>query len=157
MDDRAGRLYVASYRDRHVRAFSASSLAELWTTSFTLNDYAVSVGADPLANHVYVVLRGVTPGSLVKLDGSTGAELGRTPVGGYPLDVAVSPARKRAYVTNNADNTLSVIDTESMQVLTTVAIGLGPVAVATEPKTQRIYVTHTDDDTLWVLDGTQLP
>ena len=44
--------------------------------------------------------------------------------------VSAALAQTRAYVTNDRDNTVSVIDTATTSVIATIPVGLGPTAVA---------------------------
>jgi YVTN family beta-propeller protein len=56
-------------------------------------------------------------------------------VGTNPFAVAITPDGTRAYVTNSADNSVSVIDTASNTVTATVAVGTNPTGVAITPGT----------------------
>ncbi len=63
----------------------------------------------------------------------------------------VACAQARAYVTNNGDDTISVIDTSSNTVVATVRVGAGPEGVAVTPDGMRLYVAN-DGGAVWVLD-----
>ncbi|TKI86366.1 hypothetical protein FC701_06155 [Bacillus mycoides] len=52
-------------------------------------------------------------------------------VGYAPLEVAVSPNGARAYVTNQASHTVSVIDIATNTVIATVPVGVAPTGIAT--------------------------
>src|SRR4029079_16883099 len=54
-------------------------------------------------------------------------------VGNYPDGVAITSDGTRAYVTNGADNSVSVIDTASNAVLATIPVRRFPEAVAIVP------------------------
>jgi YVTN family beta-propeller protein len=73
-------------------------------------------------------------------------------VGSQPADVAVSPDGATAYVVNQVDETVSVIDTATNTVTHTVTVGENPVAVAVSPNGSRVYVTNRFDDTVSVID-----
>lgn len=60
-------------------------------------------------------------------------------------------AQARAYVTNNGDNTVSIIDISSNSVVDTVRVGSGPEGVAITPDGTRAYVAN-DGGAVWVLD-----
>jgi serine/threonine protein kinase, bacterial len=77
---------------------------------------------------------------------------------GYALD----PLTGTLYVTNWADNTLSMIDTTSCNATIisgcarpphTVHVGRGPDGVAVNPATHSVYVSNITDNTLSVLDA----
>ncbi len=74
-------------------------------------------------------------------------------VGTAPMNAAVSPDLQRVYVTNSQDDTVSVIDTDSNQVIgSPIAVGDGPYAAAVSPDGQVLYVTNTTDATVSVVD-----
>jgi YVTN family beta-propeller protein len=75
-------------------------------------------------------------------------------VGVNPIGVAVNPATNRIYVTNNADDTVSVIDGTTNTVIATVDVGDYPDGIAVNPTTNRIYVANAGDNTVSVIDGT---
>ena len=61
-------------------------------------------------------------------------------IGDLPRGLQLSPDGKRVYVTNFGDRTLSVIDTITNSVTTTVDLPGYPEAVAVSPDGERIYV-----------------
>jgi len=63
-------------------------------------------------------------------------------VGNGPAYAAVRGDQAFAYVTNNTDNTLSVIDTKTNTVVQTVATGGGPRGVAVSPDGKLVYVAN---------------
>jgi YVTN family beta-propeller protein len=71
------------------------------------------------------------------------------------LALAAAPALAAplAYVSNSADNTVSVIDTASQTVAATTGVGALPYGVAVDRTTGTAYVTNQDDGTVSVLDG----
>ena len=62
-------------------------------------------------------------------------------------------AQTRAYVTNLNDNTVSVIDTTTASVITTVPVGLGPSAVAVTPNGRFAYVANQLGNTVSVISA----
>jgi YVTN family beta-propeller protein len=69
-----------------------------------------------------------------------------------PFEVAITPDGSRAYVTINALNLVSVIDTTINTVIATIPVGLGPIGVATTPDGTRAYVADNDANTISVID-----
>src|ERR1700757_3889146 len=64
----------------------------------------------------------------------------RIPVGHNPRGVALSPDGKRLYVANRLDDTLSVIDTETQKVKSTIDLG-GPNHVDALRRGERLFYT----------------
>ena len=56
--------------------------------------------------------------------------------------MAISPDGSHAYVPNYADNTVSVIDTVTNTVSTTIAVGKYPGGVVVSPDGSRLYVAN---------------
>ena len=75
------------------------------------------------------------------------------PVGVFPFMVTANSHTNRVYVTNQGDNTVSVIDGSLNQVIATVNFmgGFVPYGVAVNPSTNRIYVAG--GDWLYVVNG----
>ncbi|MFF1745259.1 YncE family protein, partial [Streptomyces mirabilis] len=58
----------------------------------------------------------------------------------------------RVYVTNQQDNTLSVIDAHTYKVLATVRIGTAPEGVAVTPDGRNVYIANNGSAQVSVLD-----
>ena len=56
------------------------------------------------------------------------------PVGALPEAVAVDPAARTAYVTNDQGRSVSVIDLATNRVAHTIAVGNAPTGVAVDPR-----------------------
>ena len=63
------------------------------------------------------------------------------PVGSIPCGVAITPDGTRAYVTNDGDGTVSVINTATTAVTATIHVGNGPNGVTVNPAGRTAYVT----------------
>ena len=61
-------------------------------------------------------------------------------------------AQSLAYVTHPSDNTVSVINTESNTVITSIPVGDGPLAVALTPDGTLAYIANQTDSTVSVID-----
>jgi YVTN family beta-propeller protein len=69
-----------------------------------------------------------------------------------PFGVAITPDGSRAYVTLNALNIVSVIDTATNAVVATIPVGLSPIGVAITPNGRQAYVSDDRSNTLSVVD-----
>lgn len=78
------------------------------------------------------------------------------PVGNHPTYLAVDEETNRAYVTNQTDDTVSVIDGGTNKVLGTVRVGHYPNGIAVNPATNTIYVANLTGGTLSIINGTKL-
>jgi YVTN family beta-propeller protein len=74
------------------------------------------------------------------LSASAGYVTARIPVGHNPRGVALSPDGKRLYVANRLDDTLSVIDTETQKVTSTIDLG-GPKGIDALRRGERLFYT----------------
>ena len=57
-----------------------------------------------------------------------------------------------AYVTNYENNTVSVIDTATNKVTSTVPVGSGPEGIAVTPDGKKVYVANNDSNSVSVID-----
>jgi YVTN family beta-propeller protein len=68
------------------------------------------------------------------------------------LGATMADAAPRAWVTNNLESTVSVVDTASNTVVATVPVGLGPVGVVVNGATSRAYVANTSGGSVTVVN-----
>jgi YVTN family beta-propeller protein len=76
------------------------------------------------------------------------------PVGGLACGTSPSPpgpATARIYVTNQLDNTASVIDGETHKIVATVRVGVSPAHMAVSPDRRSVYIANTGSNTVSVL------
>ncbi|MDR7667257.1 PKD domain-containing protein [Methanosarcina sp. Z-7115] len=66
--------------------------------------------------------------------------------------VSITGAVPFAYITNSANDTISVIDMATNNVTTTVPVGSGPGGVAVTPDGTKVYVANSNDGTVSVID-----
>ena len=76
------------------------------------------------------------------------AEIG---VGKEPWCVAITPDDERAYVTNMASGTVSVVSTFHRKVIDTIKVGSEPFGCALTPDGRRLYVANQSSDTVSVI------
>ncbi|HYV52561.1 MAG TPA: hypothetical protein VE971_04635 [Candidatus Eisenbacteria bacterium] len=64
-------------------------------------------------------------------------------VGDHPLGIAFNPVNKDMYVANEVSNTVSVIDSSTNTVISTISFGSNsaPVDIAFNPTNNDMYVT----------------
>ena len=77
--------------------------------------------------------------------GASGAEDG-------PFGIAPDPGYRFVFVTNQNDNTVSVIDIVTIGVVDTIPVGVTPWGIAYDPNHHRMYVTNSEDDTVSVIN-----
>jgi len=77
-------------------------------------------------------------------------------VGDQPIYLAADQRTNRVYVSNQGDDTVSVIDGATNTVLRTVKVGHYPNGVAVNPRTNTIYVANLTGGSLSIVDGIKL-
>jgi YVTN family beta-propeller protein len=86
----------------------------------------------------------------VKDDANTRiAEIG---VGKEPWCVAITPDDEKAYVTNMASGTVSVISTHRKKVIDTIRVGTEPFGCALTPDGRKLFVANQSSNTVSVID-----
>ena len=79
-------------------------------------------------------------------------------VGRYPYGAVADPHRPRAYVTNEQDGTVSVVEVPSGRLLATIPVGgprtscSHPQGLVADPDRDRLYVAVTERDLIAVID-----
>lgn len=93
-------------------------------------------------------------GTVSAIDTTTNTVTAEIQVGAGPLGIAVTPDGTRAYVANNYDNTVSVIDTRKSAVIATISDGIGvfPRGVAITDDGKYVYVTNEGSNTVSMID-----
>ncbi|HEU4444296.1 MAG TPA: beta-propeller fold lactonase family protein [Nitrososphaeraceae archaeon] len=71
----------------------------------------------------------------------------------FPIGIAVNPSTNKLYVVNEFSNTVSVIDTNTDAVKSTINLGNFPYGIDMNPLNNRIYITNRGSNTVSVLDG----
>jgi YVTN family beta-propeller protein len=73
-------------------------------------------------------------------------------VGKEPWCVAITPDDEKAYVTNMASGTVSVIRADKRRVVDTIRVGTEPFGCALTPDGRRLYVANQSSNTVSVID-----
>jgi uncharacterized repeat protein (TIGR01451 family) len=100
---------------------------------------------------------GTFTGTVTIIDTATDTIVDGITVGNGPEGVAITSDGKQAYVANFDDNTISVIDTATLNVTATIPIGpphapIGPSAIAITPDETKAYVANFGNNTVSVID-----
>ncbi len=151
LSQRAG---ASSYgRDRLV-IIDTDPLSITKDLDYGSDDFA-RVAAHPDGRRVYVPLRSGS-GQVYVFDAISQTLAGQIPVGDRPIGLAITPDGSRVYVANRGDATLSVIETTSDTVTTTLNLPIGEsasgTAVAVTPDGAKAYVAYSiyNDGSAWV-------
>jgi YVTN family beta-propeller protein len=75
------------------------------------------------------------------------------PVGIHPIGIATNPQNGKIYVANAGSDTVSVIDSNTFKVISTIPVGNNPLDVALNPSNGKVYVTNYFSDTVSILDS----
>jgi YVTN family beta-propeller protein len=126
-------VYITHYDTCSV---SAVNLTTGNVTAVALRDAPLAVVFTPDSAHAYVC----NVRSLTMIDTTTN-DADDIDAGDLPRGLQLSPDGKRAYITNFGDATLSVVDTITNSVATTVGVPGCPEAVAVSPDGESIYVS----------------
>ncbi len=95
------------------------------------------------------------PGIFCVFDTSTGTLLRTCPIGRNPYAVVVHPTGLEAYVSNEMDNTISVIDLSDPSLVrqkSTIAVEKNPEGLSLDRDGARLYVTNADEDSISIID-----
>ncbi len=121
----------------------------------------IGVAVAPGGRYVYITQHNADTVAVVSTN--TNTVLAQISAGNKPLGVAVSPDGTRLYVTNFltatasgagslwVNGTLTVVDTATRVVLTTVTVGANPSGVAVSPDGNRVYIANSGAGTLSVV------
>jgi YVTN family beta-propeller protein len=74
------------------------------------------------------------------------------PVGIQNHNIILKPDQTRAWVTNNNEGTVSVVDTTTDKVIKTITVGVGPRHTFFSPDGLQAYVTNEFDDSISLID-----
>ncbi len=164
------KVYVVNSDDASLSVIDTSTRAT--TTINDLGDAPFAVAVSPDSKHVYVPSQTRTStftaygiGTLSIIDTATNTVTKTVTVGREPVAVAASPDGKRVYVLNDEYNgnifngednpfgdsgSVTVIDSATNTVLTTVTVGVNPMGMVLSPDSSTLYVNDigatSDDD-----------
>jgi YVTN family beta-propeller protein len=125
------------------------------------NERTAPTGLKPDADRVVIDERGVAAtGTLTRIDLRAMKPAGTISVGLHPTAMAWDTKRSRLYVANNNSDTVSVVNTQTNQVVSTIAIqpfpravaGVAPMGVAVSPDGRKLYVACGGINAIVVVD-----
>lgn len=67
--------------------------------------------------------------------------------------IALAPDLKRGFISNGADNTVTVFDLTTLKILATIPVGKNPDAICYEPTTHKVFAFNGKSHTATVIDG----
>ncbi|MBC7877876.1 MAG: beta-propeller fold lactonase family protein [Anaerolineales bacterium] len=90
--------------------------------------------------------------TVINVAGDANAKIAEITVGDEPRSVVLTPDKQRAYITNQASATVSVIDLTTNQKTQDIPVGVEPYGIALTPDGSRAYVTNSASNTVSVID-----
>jgi YVTN family beta-propeller protein len=90
--------------------------------------------------------------SVFRVSNTVNTKVAEIRVGDEPWCVAITPDDSKAYVTNMASGTVSVINTSNRRVIKTIPVGTEPFGCALTPNGQKLYVANQSSDTVSVIN-----
>jgi len=97
------------------------------------------LNVDSAAKRLYVT----NSTSVVVIDLAANKMIGRIPAGVRVHGIALAPGN-RGFISNGADNNVSIVDLNTMQTISKVETGANPDAILYEPKNKEVYaLNHT--------------
>jgi YVTN family beta-propeller protein len=147
-----GRVYVANNGDATLTTIDGTTNAVVTTTQ--VGGAPVGVAVDARTNDVFVANYG--DGTVTVLEGTGDRVRATVNVGGRAggtSHIAVNGARGIAYVTDNTQDVVWVINIDTLQPIASIPVAKDPWDVAVSESADRVYVTHSAEAGLTVLDG----
>ena len=167
-------MYVSNYADNSISTLTT------YETDKTIEVGAGPIGITPDLDRNYIYVANFLEGTVMVIDingEDTGDDddddedddedededahleddnqvIATIPVGNGPWGITIGAWGNNAYVTNSMDNTVSVIDLETMTVTATVDVGKGPKGIAAPRNSDNVYVINQEDETVSVIDTT---
>ena len=142
------RIYVANSGDNSVSVIDTTTYQIVVTLINTLgkNVFATPVGITVSLDGAWVYVTQFTGSSVALISATTNppsTSVSTIAVGAQPYQLATSPTGAKLYVGNQADGTISVIDTSTNTVSATIPNAAGIVGLATNNAGTRLYAAVT--------------
>jgi YVTN family beta-propeller protein len=151
VDEKKNQVYLLGYEDPNLRIIDGTTGEITREPVGSIHAWAPVIDAG--LRKLYVTRVGTADVLVVDLESRKHSVIA---VGNYPCAIAVNPKTHMAYVTNYADDTVSVIDGAKGTVAGTVKVGHSPQSAAVDAVTNRVYVGNAHSDTVSVIDAAKL-
>jgi YVTN family beta-propeller protein len=151
IDSKNDQVYLLGYEDPNLRIVNGATGEVTREPVGSIHAWAPAL--DEGIRKLYVTRVGSADVLVVDLESRAHTVI---KVGNYPCAIAVNPKTHMAYVTNYADNTVSVIDGASGTVRATISVGSHPQSVAVDPNRNRVYVGNVQGNNISVIDGSRM-
>ena len=145
LDPGTRRVYTADTADNTVSVIDADAMVRVSTISIPGRPQGIATDS----GMVYVVIP--DSGVVLKIDAATEEIVGEFAVEPNSFDVKVDPGTGALYVSNQNENTVTVLD-DSGRFLTALPVGENPLVVQVDPAGGTIYVGNKDANTVSVID-----
>jgi YVTN family beta-propeller protein len=142
-------------KQRKVLSFTLALLALVLVTGFSLGGVALAAQAHPARGRIVVANRG--SGSISVIDATTDQliETYDLPAGDNPPEpmyVVYTPAKRRVFVGDRANNRVVVFDGRDFSVEATVDTGAGVFHMWADPQSRQLWVNNDIDNTSTVIN-----
>lgn len=149
-------LYTAFHMNKQMAKIKIANGNVVKSYPAHLYPYDVAI----LANETRGFVSNLGANSVTAFNLATTAVLAEIPVGKNPEGLAMSPDDAYLYVANSDSDSITVIDTESLEVTATwdlhdddiLAMGAMPLAIEVTPDGSKLYVTCAGYDSIDVID-----
>jgi len=151
--------WAVAVRDDGLAYFTAvpnNSVGITNTTTRTITGYIptgsipTGIAFSPDGTRAYTANQG--DNSLGVIDVASSQQVASVAIGGSsPFSVEVSPDGGTVYVGNN-DNTLTIVDAQTLQIIKTVIVGFATNAFAVDPAGRMLYASHFVSATVSEID-----
>ena len=142
-------MYVAS--DSYIVVVD---LANYMPNTFgTIGVNPTDIAITPNGDYVLIVFGN---GYVIPVAVASFSQLATLSVGQNPCSIAITPNSQYAFVTCSGDDTVSVIDLNSLSVTATLSVGVKPQSLAITPDGNYVFVANAGSDTVSVIDANAL-
>jgi YVTN family beta-propeller protein len=154
------RVYVTNQAG-NVNVISTSTNTIVATISAGLGPFPFGIAISPDGTRAYITSQPggqslANPTALSVIDTNPTSPtfnqvIGIAQVGRKSFAAVVTPNGERVYVSNLADNTVSVISASTLAVVATIPVGVSPRGIAVSPDGSKVFVANRDSGSLSVI------